>query len=88
VATFGVATRTTTDLDAAPQVDTDDLCQELAQIRDSLGPLLSDSAKDLSLSSVDIALTLSASGKVWFIAEGAVEASITLTFSRPPERND
>jgi hypothetical protein len=82
VATFGIATRTT--LDAPPTIDTDDLREQLAEIRDSLDPLLSDSGRDLSLSSVDIALTLSASGKVLFIAEGAVEASITLTFSRTP----
>jgi hypothetical protein len=85
VATFGVATVTTADAigtDRAPTVDTDDLRDQLEKIRDSLDPLLSDSGSGLSLSSVDISLTLSASGKVLFIAEGAVEASITLTFSR------
>jgi hypothetical protein len=85
VATFGIATRTTADAfgtDREPTVDTDALRDQLEEIRDSLDPLLSDTGRALSLSSVDVALTLSASGKVLFIAEGGVEASITLTFSR------
>jgi hypothetical protein len=68
--------------DAVPKVDMDDLRDQLQEIRDSLDPLLSDSGRGLSLNDVEIALTLSASGKVLFIAEGGVEASITLTFSR------
>jgi hypothetical protein len=61
VATFGVATVTTADTigtDRAPTVDTDDLRDQLEKIRDSLDPLLSDSGSGLSLSSVDISLTL------------------------------
>ena len=63
-------------------VDTDDLREQLAQIRNSLDPLLSDEGAGLSLSEITIALTLSASGKILFISESGVEASITLTFSR------
>jgi hypothetical protein len=90
VATFGVATRTTAD--RPPTVDTDDLRDQLKQIRNSLDPLLSDPGAGLSLDSVDIGLTLSASGKVLFIGETGVEASITLTFTRgqasePQDRN-
>ena len=86
MATFGIATVTTADAigtDAAPKVDTDNLCRDLAQIRNSLDPLLSDDGARLSLSEVTIGLTLSATGKVLFISEATVEASITLTFSRP-----
>jgi hypothetical protein len=84
VATFGIATRPTVDAFGtdAPSIDTNDLRNQLEEIRDSLDPLLSETGRALSLTSVDIALTLSASGKVLFIAEGGVEASITLTFSR------
>ena len=83
MATFGIATVTTVDV--PPTVDTDDLRNQLAEIRDSLDPLLSGERTGLSLSEVTVGLTLSASGKVWFIAEGSVEASITLTFTRPNE---
>ena len=80
MATFGIATRTTAD--TPPKIDPDDLRRQLEQIRDSLDPLLHDPSTGLSLNSVEIGLTLSASGKVLFIGEAGVEASITLTFSR------
>jgi hypothetical protein len=86
VATFGIATGTTVDAvdtDAVPRLDTEDLRVQLEEIRDSLAPLISDSDRSLSLSAVELALTLSASGKVLFVGEAGVEASITLTFSRP-----
>jgi hypothetical protein len=65
VATFGMATPTKVDFgaDAVRKVDTDDLRDQLQEIRDSLDPLLSDSGRGLSLNDVEIALTLSASAR-------------------------
>lgn len=85
--TYGIAIGQ--QADAAPrwgggEVDTAELRQQLADIRDALAPVLEDDGgAALRLSSLEIGLTLSASGKVLFIAEAGVEATITLTFSRP-----
>lgn len=67
---------------AEAQIDTVKLRDQLGDIRDALSPLLADQGSPLSLSELEIGLTLSASGKVMFIAEAGIEASITLTFSR------
>ena len=65
-------------------IDPNDLCEQLKDIRDSLAPVVQDSTSGLPLQQVEVGLTLSASGKVAFIAEAGLEASITLTFGRQP----
>jgi hypothetical protein len=68
----------------AGHVDTDKLREDLAEIRDSLSPVLEEEpGNKLALSELEIGLTLSAEGKLLFIATAGVEATITLTFSRP-----
>ena len=87
MATYGIAIKDTTEdqfmATEASHVDTEALRQQLTEIRDSLSPVLEETGAPFRLSEMEIALTLDARGKVLFIGEAGVEASITLTFSRP-----
>lgn len=70
-------------------VDLDDLKSQITDIRNSLGGISAEqgdsgaSGGGFMLKEFSVGLTLSATGKVLFIASGTVEASITLTFSKP-----
>ncbi len=78
----------TADVSVAGSVDLDALRDQLQQIRDSLSPLLDDQGQTaadetpIGLQELELALSISLEGKVWFIAKGSAEASITLTFGR------
>lgn len=67
------------------KVDPEALSAQLAEIRNALDPFVDSGgqASAFGLESLEIALTIGAEGKVWFVASGSVEASITMTFSRP-----
>lgn len=67
----------------AATIDSGELRKQLEDLTGSLGPIL-DGHGALALESLVVGLTLTAAGRVAFIAEAGVEASITLTFSRPP----
>lgn len=67
-------------------VDPQELREQLAEIRDALQPLLAEeqaAGSGMGLAEITVGLALGASGKVLFIAEGSVEASIGLVFRRP-----
>lgn len=87
MATFEVVDLSTTQtlVEARGDVDLDSLRSQLEQIRDSIAPLLETTGEPgkLALNSIEISLTVGIEGKVWFIAKGTAEASITLTFERP-----
>ncbi len=72
--------------EAQGEIDLDSLRSQLEEIRDALMPVLGaeePTQSGLGLESVEIALSVGFEGKVWFVAKGTAEASITLTFSRP-----
>ena len=88
MATYPVADLSTDSTAVAVEsrgtVDLGELRDQLVDIRDTLSPLLAASDSDgMRLSSLELSLTVGAEGGVWFIAKGSVEASITMTFSRP-----
>jgi len=69
-------------MDDLDRIDPEDLRHQLEEIRAALEPLLTPAdASRLGLTEITVGLTLGASGKILFIAEGSVEATITLTFS-------
>jgi len=67
------------------EIDLDDLRDQLREIRDAINPIITEAPAvgALGLESVVIALTVGYQGKILFLMSGSVEASITLTFSRP-----
>lgn len=66
----------------AGTVDPAKLAADLANIRNELDPLLDDEEAGITLKSIVVKLAVSAEGKVAFIAKGAAEASIEVTFER------
>jgi len=90
LATYGVAeiaqAEGLTVIEQRGAVDLDDLSGQLQEIRDAITPIIAgetQTAGDFGLESLEISLTVGAEGKIWFIASGSAEASITMTFSRP-----
>jgi hypothetical protein len=72
-------------VEAQGEVDLTRLRGQLEEIRDALRPVL-DEADDpgrIGLRQIEVALTVGLEGRVWFIAKGSAEASLTLTFARP-----
>ena len=65
-------------------VDLDSLRGQLEAIRDALTPVVAEQAADehIRLKEIELALTVGVEGKVWFIAKGTGEASITLKWGR------
>jgi hypothetical protein len=63
------------------RIDSDDLRRQLDELVASLGPVMDGDGK-LGLSSLEVGLTLSAEGKVAFLAKAGLEATITLKFER------
>lgn len=63
-------------------VESSVVAEGLRALRDDLSELFADDDR-LGLKSLVIKLVVSAEGKVAFIAKGAAEASIELTFERP-----
>ena len=61
------------------------LASQLEEIRDALQPVLDEPspAGGFGLQSLEVALTIGLEGKVWFVASGSAEASVTLTFGKP-----
>lgn len=65
------------------EVDLDHLRGQLAEIRDALTPVLDDQAEArMKLREIEVDLTVSFEGNIWFIAKGKGEASIKLQFSK------
>lgn len=89
MATYGVAEITqvegTPELRSRGNVDLDYLSQQLTEIRDAITPVLAEEPQPerFGLQSVQMALTVGAEGKSWFIINGSAEASITSTFPGP-----
>ena len=76
-------------LQGAPtaRVDAVDLREQLSGLVKAVGPLMEGKTPgELALDSLELGLTLSAEGKVSFIAKAGLEASITLTFKRTPHQ--
>lgn len=67
------------------KVDVDQLRTQLTDIRDSLAPLMQEEEvpNRFGLTEMEIALSVSVEGKILFVAKGAAEATIKLTFGRP-----
>lgn len=65
------------------EVDTVELATRLVEIRDDFGTVLEDTNQGLSMKSLTLKLTLTAEGKIAFIAKGSVQASIEVVFERP-----
>ncbi len=68
-----------------PDIDVDQVRQQLDEIRASLEPLITDGG-GLGLKEVAVELGVTMTGKVGFIVAGAeaeASATITLTFARP-----
>ncbi len=90
LATYGVAEITQTEgvtvIEERGEVELDRLSEQLQEVRDAITPIIADEPQatgGFGLQSLEISLTVGANGKIWFIASGSAEASITLTFSRP-----
>ena len=64
------------------RVDTAEVAAGLEALRKDISDHVASPAKGLALSELVIRLTLSAEGKVAFVAKGAAEACIEVTFSR------
>lgn len=62
-------------------IDTATVAAELESLREDLSSHVKADRKGLHLSSLSVKLTLSAEGRVAFIAKGAAEACIEVTFS-------
>jgi hypothetical protein len=73
------------DVELRGEVDLDELRDQLREIRDAINPVITEVPADgaLGLESVVISLAIGYKGKILFLVSGSVEASITLTFSRP-----
>jgi hypothetical protein len=63
-------------------VESSAMTEALRSMRDDLNKLFDDDDR-MRLKSLVVKLSVSAEGKVAFIAKGAAEASIELTFERP-----
>jgi hypothetical protein len=67
--------------------DINDVTADFRKISDQVNVILKDAFKDMTgdmkMDSVEVSLGFTASGKLAFIAEAGVEASLTLTFKRP-----
>lgn len=63
-------------------VESSTMTEALREMRDDLNKLFEDDGR-MRLKSLVVKLAVSAEGKVAFIAKGAAEASIELTFERP-----
>jgi hypothetical protein len=89
LASYGVAEITQseglTDVELHGKINLDDLREELIEIRDAINPIITEVPADgaLSLQRLVLSLTVSRQGRILFLMSGSVEASITLTFSRP-----
>jgi hypothetical protein len=79
-------TQTPTPLAGGPgvgEVDLDRLRGELEQIRDGLTPVMEEQDnKAIKLKEIEIDLSISLEGNLWFIAKGKGEASIRVQFAR------
>jgi hypothetical protein len=86
---YGVAEITQTEgvmeVEQRGEVDLGELRDQLREIRDAINPIITEVPADgaLGLESLVISLTVGYQGTIMFIVGGSVEASITLTFSRP-----
>jgi hypothetical protein len=85
-ATFKVVdlTQASTPLAGGPgigEVDLDRLRGELEQIRDGLSPVMEQEQKTMKLREIEIDLSISLEGNLWFIAKGKGEASIRVQFA-------
>ena len=65
-------------------IDTATVAAELESLRQDLNSHIKADRQGLHLSSLSIKLTLSAEGRVAFVAKGAVEACIEVKFSSTP----
>jgi hypothetical protein len=89
MATYGVAeisqSEGLTDVELHGRVDLDELRDQLIEIRDAINPIITEVPADgaLSLESLVLSLTVGYEGKILFLMSGSVQASITLTFTRP-----
>lgn len=81
---FGVVDLDTPGTQPEGTLDLESLKRDLRSIRDAIGPILEqpDLPGPVGLQEIELSLTISAEGKVFFIAKGAAEASITLRFAR------
>jgi len=86
---YGVAELTQTegvvDVELRGEVDLDELRDQLSEIRDAINPIITEVPADgaLGLESLELSLTVGYEGRILFLVSGSVQASITLTFSRP-----
>ena len=73
------------DVELRGEVDLDELRDQLREIRDAINPIITEVPADgaLGLESLVLSLTVGYQGKLLFLVSGSVQASITLTFSRP-----
>lgn len=90
LATYGVAEITQTEgvtvVERRGDIELDRLSEQLQEIRNAINPIIADETQaegGFGLQSLEISLTVGLDGKIWFIASGSVEASITMSFSRP-----
>ena len=89
MATYEVAELTETegvmDVERRGEVDLDKLRDQLMEIRDAINPIITEVPADgaLGLQSLVLSLTVGYEGRILFLASGSVQASITLTFTRP-----
>lgn len=67
------------------KVNLDEVRAQLEVIRDAILPVATGGGTPggFGLQSLEIALAVSGEGKILFVAKGAFEASIALTFGRP-----
>jgi hypothetical protein len=73
------------DVELRGEVDLDELRDQLREIRDAINPIITEVPADgpLGLKSLVLSLTVGYQGRIQFLASGSVQASITLTFTRP-----
>jgi hypothetical protein len=89
MATYGVAeisqSEGLTDVELHGRVDLDELRDQLIEIRDAINPIITEVPADgaLSLERLVLSLAVGYEGKILFLVRGSVQASITLTFTRP-----
>jgi hypothetical protein len=67
-------------------VDTAVVASALESLREDLAAHIAAKDEGLRLASVTIKLTLTAEGKVAFVAKGSAEACIEVVFATPPAR--
>lgn len=65
-------------------VDLESLRSQLSEIRDALSPVIEQQSAQpgFRLNSMELSLTVGLEGRVWFVAKGSGEASLTMTWSR------